>query len=102
MKDSADPLEGWPLSEVLSIRTRARGDVNGKLHQYVRSTLVGFHSRLRSLDVKFQLYQGDVGQVVPRLLHASTFYDRIEVCIMISTSWAIGEGPPRRMRLQKY
>lgn len=79
MKDSADPLEGWPPPEVFSVRTRARGDVNGKLYHHVRSALSAFHSRLRALEIKFQLYQGDVGQFVPLLMDASTRYDRIEV-----------------------
>ncbi|KUI70772.1 Histone-lysine N-methyltransferase SMYD3 [Cytospora mali] len=79
MKDSADPFHGWPLSEVFNIRTGAKDDVNGKLYQYVRSTLADFHSRLRALDVNFQLFQGDVQGVVPLLLDASVRYDRIEV-----------------------
>ncbi|ROW01851.1 hypothetical protein VMCG_05583 [Cytospora schulzeri] len=79
MKDSADPLEGWPLGEVFSVRTRARDDVNGKLYHYVRSRLVAFHSRLRTLDMKFRLHLGDVRLVVPQFMDASTRYDRIEV-----------------------
>lgn len=83
--DSADPQEGWPISEVLNTHTRAQGDVNGKLYQYVRSTLVDFHSRLRSSAMKFQFYHGDVEHVVPLLLDADMRYDRIEVRPVIST-----------------
>lgn len=100
--DTADPLDGWPLSEVLSIHTGARDDVNGKLYQYVRSTLVAFHSRLRALEVKFQLYQGDVRQVVPQLMDASTRYDRIEVRTIPIICWIVGERLCRRIGLQIY
>jgi hypothetical protein len=84
MKDSADPLDGWPLSEVFSIHAGPRDDVNGKLYQYIRSCLVEFHGRLQALEVKFQLYQGDVRQVVPQLMDTNTKYDRIEVCTILS------------------
>lgn len=79
MKDSADPLEGWPLSEVLSVHTGLRDDVNGKLYQYIHSCLVEFHGRLQALEIKFRLYQGDVRQAVPQLMDTKTKYDRIEV-----------------------
>lgn len=83
MMDSADPLDGWPIPEVFATPTGARDDVNGKLYNYIRSTFIVFHSRLRALDIKFRLFQGDIQAVVP-LIDGSTpaQYDRIEVRIL--------------------
>lgn len=93
MKDSADPLESWPLSEVLSVHTGPRDDVNGKLYQYIRSCLVEFHGRLQTLEIKFQLYQGDVRQAVPQLMDTKTKYDRIEVRTILSLEKLAGGLP---------
>ncbi|ROW09323.1 hypothetical protein VPNG_05867 [Cytospora leucostoma] len=78
LKDSSDPMDGWPISEVLDTHTAARDDVNGKLFQYIRSTLAVVHSRLRSLEISFQLFHGDIQRVI-QLIDAEPRYDRIEV-----------------------
>lgn len=78
MKDSSDPMDGWPISEVLNTHTASRDDMNGKLFQYIHSTFVVLHGRLHSLDMNFQLLQGDI-QTVIQLIDADLQYDRIEV-----------------------
>lgn len=76
MSDNADPMGGWPLSEVFATRTTARNDASGKLFHYVRGQLVSFQQRLQPLGVDFRLYQGDVRDIV---LMLGEKYDRIEV-----------------------
>lgn len=76
MHDNADPMGGWPVSEIFATRTTARNDVNAKLFHHVRGHLVSFQERLHSLSTDFRLYNGDVREVVPML---GEKYDRIEV-----------------------
>ncbi|KAK5122415.1 hypothetical protein LTR85_003999 [Meristemomyces frigidus] len=56
MKDSADPLDGWALEDVLRVDTGpATNDVYGKLFYYLKELFSSFHGRLSALKVSFEL-----------------------------------------------
>ncbi|KAK6392117.1 hypothetical protein LTR65_003889 [Meristemomyces frigidus] len=56
MKDSADPLEGWALDDILQAGAGpATNDVYGKLFYYLKGLLFSCQRRLSSLNVSFEL-----------------------------------------------
>ena len=78
MNDSADPIDGWLAAEVKKSTTRAPvGDLYGKLHYHVLELLQVVHTRLRALDISFELSSTDASGLPDRL--EATRFDRIEV-----------------------
>jgi hypothetical protein len=77
MDDKADPLDGWPLLEVLRIRTTAMEDLYGKLHSYLQDIFRKFFGRLAAARVDFQLLHLDASQLSQTLQESK--YTRIEV-----------------------
>lgn len=56
MKDSAEPLDGWDVTDVLNADTGpATNDVYGKLFYYVTDLLSSFKRRTASLSVRFEM-----------------------------------------------
>jgi hypothetical protein len=80
MKDNADPLSGWNLSEILKQRIGlATNDVYGKLYRHLHDQLSSFRRSLRtSNSCNFKLFHMDPGALVEHFKNAVTF-DRIEV-----------------------
>ncbi|KAH9842165.1 hypothetical protein Tdes44962_MAKER01543 [Teratosphaeria destructans] len=57
LMDSADPMSGWSLREVLKTgQGAATNDTYGKLYHYVKAELTGFCQRLASSPVTFELF----------------------------------------------
>lgn len=78
MKDSADPLDGWNLSEVLDFDIGpTTNDVYGKLFCYLRSLFSSFHQRVASHSVRFLLLNVDATDLPDQL--GETRFARIEV-----------------------
>ncbi|KAL2835295.1 hypothetical protein BDW59DRAFT_177240 [Aspergillus cavernicola] len=77
MDDKADPLDGWPILEVVRIRTLAREDLYGKLHIYLQAVFQRFLDRLATVKVAFELLNIDAIQL-PQALQERK-YTRIEV-----------------------
>lgn len=77
MDDKADPLDGWPILEILRIRTTAKEDLYGKLHSYLQNTFGKFFGRLAAARVDFQLLHLDASQLYQTLQEST--YTRIEV-----------------------
>ena len=86
MMDSANPLEGWPLKDVLRKSPFAKNDLYGRLFVYVHDALLKFCRRLENLKVCFQLFQTDAMEL-PSFLQRRGFgkasFDRIEVCTLL-------------------
>jgi hypothetical protein len=82
MPDSADPLDGWKLSEVLEEPHHAKDDLYGLLYLHVRQHLLKFCERLHNLKLDVSLFCMDALNLPSRLeeLHDEKRYDRIEVC----------------------
>jgi hypothetical protein len=82
MPDSADPVVGWKLSEVLDEPHHAKGDLYGLLYFHVRRFLLKFCERLRNLKMNVSFFCMDAFYLPSRLeeLHGERRYDRIEVC----------------------
>lgn len=82
MPDSADPLDGWKLSEVLEESHHAKDNLYGLLYLYVRQHLLKFCERLHNLTLDVSLFCMDALNLPSRLeeLHDEKRYDRIEVC----------------------
>ncbi|KAL9041133.1 MAG: hypothetical protein Q9214_004213 [Letrouitia sp. 1 TL-2023] len=82
MLDSADPLEGWPINEVLKKAPTAKNDLYGSLYFYLQDTLWQFCRQTGHLKVSIQLSQVDALRL-PGILeqhiigHCS--FDRIEL-----------------------
>jgi hypothetical protein len=82
MMDSANPLEGWPLKEVLKKAPSAKNDIYGSLFLHVQEALLKFYRRLKNLKVRFQLFQVNAVEL-PGILQqrgiSKNSFDRIEV-----------------------
>jgi hypothetical protein len=81
MDDKADPLNGWSITDVHKVSSRAAFDLYGKLFAYLHTEFTKFLDHLVTVKVDFQLYCLDVRSLTP-LLEQNT-YNRIEVCPLI-------------------
>lgn len=80
MDSIADPMAGWPLSEVFATETVAENDISGKLFDYLGRQLLTFHRRLYASPVQFYLHEHPVDELVrKRHLCKDRRYGRIEV-----------------------
>ncbi|KAF2137795.1 uncharacterized protein K452DRAFT_257269 [Aplosporella prunicola CBS 121167] len=55
MMDSADPLAGWPMEEILQAASPAKNDLYGGLFLYLRPLLVKFCKKIRKHAINFEL-----------------------------------------------
>lgn len=80
MKDSADPLEGWSIREVMMKAPPAKNDVYGCLSLCIQDALLRFHRRIEELDIRIQLFCVNA-LVLPDMLEGRGLhsFDRIEV-----------------------
>lgn len=82
MPDSADPLQGWTLTEVLQPSYGAKHDLYGQLYVHVKRELETFCKRLHTLNLNVSLFKKDamdLPDTLATLRDKETFYDRIEV-----------------------
>lgn len=79
MDDKSDPMNGWPILEVLGSHSLARDDQYGKLFSYLRITFSLFLRRLLSHDVHFESYCTNATELSKLLSRNS--YARIEVSV---------------------
>lgn len=77
MDDKADPLDGWPIQEVVLVQTRAKEDLYGKLYIYLQGVFQRFLDRLAKIGIAFELLNVDAAQL-PETLQENK-YARIEV-----------------------
>lgn len=78
MKDSANPLDGWPLNEVLNTTSgAATADTYGKLFFYLSDLLFSFLNRVSSSSISFRLLHLDAS-FLPGSLDTDSFC-RIDV-----------------------
>ena len=85
MMDSADPLAGWSMEEILQAASPAKNDLYGGLFRYLRPLLVKFCKKIRKHAISFELlhtnatelpgYWGENQDEAQR-------FDRIEVSIL--------------------
>ena len=82
MMDSADPLAGWPLEQVMKKAALAKNDVYGSLFRYLRDILLQFCHGINSRSTHFRLFQVNAA-ALPGVLETSAtgqrLFDRIEV-----------------------
>ncbi|KAL2219085.1 hypothetical protein M432DRAFT_653989 [Thermoascus aurantiacus ATCC 26904] len=93
MKDSADPLEGWPLDEVISKATLAKKDIYGSLFFYLQDLLSRYCRRLGAMSI-IHLFHLDAVNLPSSLKNdgvSPCSFDRIEVS-NISDSAYLGPG----------
>ena len=57
--DSADPLNTWPMEEVIKKAGPAENDIYGGLHKYVADILEQFCTRLATVEIKFHMTEVD-------------------------------------------
>jgi len=78
MADSADPIEGWDLREILkSHYGPASSDLYGKLYHHIRDLFLVFLGRLSAFPCNFQLFNTNARELPKRL--EGTHFARIEV-----------------------
>ncbi|WEW56694.1 hypothetical protein PRK78_002142 [Emydomyces testavorans] len=80
MPDSADPLDGWKLSEVLQATYPAKNDLYGQLYLHIRQDLLKFCQRLTTLKLSIYALQVNAVQLpghISRLRGGKQLYDRI-------------------------
>lgn len=86
MYDSADPLAGWPLDEVMSKAPPAKNDIYGSLFFYLQDLLLHYCQRLREINVNFHLFCLDVVELPGALKKDGVkpyLFDRIEVRYLV-------------------
>ncbi|EEA24163.1 hypothetical protein TMatcc_007239 [Talaromyces marneffei ATCC 18224] len=81
MPDSADPLHGWKLDEVLQEPHLAKADLYGLLYLHVRKYLVKFCERVCNLKLNVSFFCMDALDLPNRIeeLDEERLYDRIEL-----------------------
>jgi hypothetical protein len=82
MKDSADPLDGWPLEEMILRVQPAKKDIYGCLYLHIQAILLRFLQRIEGLNVSFQLFCTDALELPGILKECGVgkhSFDRIEV-----------------------
>lgn len=87
MKDSADPLEGWHIMDILKSAPTAKNDIYGSLHLHIHKTLLQFCTRIKNLDISFTLYHEDATELPPLLGQSGMgkhFFDRIEASYLLN------------------
>lgn len=57
MEDTADPIQGYALSEVINAACRLTNDIYGGLHHLLIGLISRFCQRVKDLDISFSLYQ---------------------------------------------
>ena len=86
IKDSADPLEGWPIEEVIQKAPLAKHDIYGSLFMYIQDILLAFCRQIGRHKVFFELFHVDALELPDMVKQRSTatmFFDRIEVRLII-------------------
>jgi len=80
MDDKADPMNGWPVWEILHHlpSSLAKEDIYGKLYTYLRHVFKQFLDRLAATKVSFEMSCLDARQLKSQL--GRDRYTRIEVC----------------------
>lgn len=82
MKDSADPLDGWDLDDVLTHTKQAKNDLYGGLFFLLRDILIQFCTKLKTLKANFVLLHTnavDLPDLLETDFHLTHSFDRIEV-----------------------
>lgn len=86
--DSADPLDGWSMQDVLRSVPFAKNDVYGGMFNHVQDTLFEFCQKIQKLKVCFQLFHMNALEL-PRTLKQTgmdqSSFDRIEVRQVLRT-----------------
>jgi hypothetical protein len=77
LRVTSDPLEGWPIHEVLKNKLAPKHDVYGKLFYFVRDMLEKFIIRLTSLEIEIEVHGCKAEDLANRL--AGQQFDRIHV-----------------------
>lgn len=79
MMDSANPLEGWSASDVLSTDSgAATNDLHGKLYYYISSHVANFHDRLAGYSTDFTFFNVDATFLKDQKLLKDKKFARIE------------------------
>ncbi|KAH8593394.1 hypothetical protein B0O99DRAFT_515819 [Bisporella sp. PMI_857] len=90
MMDSADPLEGWPVKDVIQNAPSAKNDIYGSLYIYLQDVLVRFCEQVSRMKVCFHLFQVDALQLPYKLKDCGmdkAFFDRIEVSNIVDRGY---------------
>lgn len=80
--DSADPLDGWLLADVLGEATNASNDIYGSLYHYLTTTIHQFCEKVHKIDTSFTLFQVNAVLLptsLARYGRVKAEFDRIEV-----------------------
>ncbi|EEP78509.1 predicted protein [Uncinocarpus reesii 1704] len=57
MLDSADPLDGWKLEEIVGLASQAKNDIYGALFFHVKDLILKFCRRIMNMKFHIDLYQ---------------------------------------------
>ncbi|KAE8361677.1 hypothetical protein BDV27DRAFT_26211 [Aspergillus caelatus] len=99
MPDSADPLQGWTLAEVLHASYGAKHDLYGQLYVHIKRYLETFCKRLHTLKLNICLFKKDAMDLPDKLATLrgkETFYDRIELANIADLGYL---GPAKTLAL---
>ena len=82
MMDHADPLDGWPMNELMQFAKPAKNDLYGALYRYLTELFTRFCQRLKSVNIHLQVNQVDAIALKDTLelpKGPEHLFDRIEV-----------------------
>lgn len=82
MMDSADPLGGWSIHDVLGKVPLAKNDLYGGLYFHVHDLLFKFCERIKCMKLTFVLFQVNALELVDTFKECGLLkqgFDRVEV-----------------------
>ena len=83
MLDCADPLQGWPIDEIIQKAPLAKNDMYGSLFFYLRDIIGRFCHQISRLKLSVQISQVDALSLPTRIVEqykmGQSSFDRIEV-----------------------
>ena len=82
MTDSSDPLDTWPMKDIIEQAKSTKNDLYGGLHRHVANILGEFCAKLVTLETKFHVTQVDAMDLAKTLDLSGkpeSSFDRIEV-----------------------
>lgn len=82
MLDSADPLEGWSMDEVMRKLPSAKNDIYGGLYLYLRDFLTRFCKKVADISFDVQMFHLDAVDLPGTFRKdgiTENSFDRIEV-----------------------
>ena len=82
MRNSADPLDSWPIKDVIQKAPLAKNDIYGSLFMYIQDVLLASWHQIKRHKIFFHLFHVSAIELPDMIKKSGTetmVFDRIEV-----------------------